>query len=83
MFGMPRASGCKAGHPQYVLEGLVLALHQVPADFGQGVCLLHELALAVCRTSMLLRVCLMKFVNMCVLASMCGIVLRNSEPPST
>lgn len=35
-FTSPRAAGCKAGHPQAVLQGLVQALHQLPADLNQG-----------------------------------------------
>lgn len=35
-FTSSRTAGCKAGHPQSVLQGLVQALHQLPADLNQG-----------------------------------------------
>lgn len=35
-FAPSRTAGCKAGHPQAVLQGLVQALHQLPADLNQG-----------------------------------------------
>ena len=35
-FTSSRTAGCKAGHPQAVLQGLVQALHQLPADLNQG-----------------------------------------------
>ena len=35
-FTSSRAAGCKAGHPQAVLQGLVQALHQLPTDLNQG-----------------------------------------------
>ena len=35
-FTSSRGAGCKAGHPQAVLEGLVQALHQLPTDLSQG-----------------------------------------------
>ena len=44
LFGSSKASGCRAGHPQTVLEGLVQALHQVPADFNQGDRNIHHTA---------------------------------------
>lgn len=35
-FTSSKATGCNAGHPQAVLEGLVQALHQLPTDLSQG-----------------------------------------------
>ncbi|KAL3142038.1 hypothetical protein ABBQ32_004670 [Trebouxia sp. C0010 RCD-2024] len=34
-FAPSRTAGCKAGHPHAVLQGLVQALHQLPADLNQ------------------------------------------------
>ena len=35
-FTSSRTAGCTTGHPQAVLQGLVQALHQLPADLNQG-----------------------------------------------
>ena len=35
-FSSGRASGCRAGHPAAVLQGLLLPLQQLPSDLSQG-----------------------------------------------
>ena len=44
-FSSSRTAGCKAGHPQSVLQGLVQALQQLPADLNQGQ---HKQLVTVC-----------------------------------